>query len=176
MRQSVPVPVAKPEFRGNAHGVQPGSFTTHERANAMRGPDGAKTPQPAYAKPAEKPPAPIPVRIVEEGQDSAPLLTTSHRNYSAPAFGTADPIRLVGRNPQRKNVMLLNEDATNGARFASTLSVLGIQTHGSYLPPAMTSYLKLDTQDELYAISNTGTAPSISIVEVFSQADVPVQG
>lgn len=85
MRQSVPVAPAKPEFRGmNAHGVQPGTYTTHERANMMRGSNAAKDPQPVYRGKQKDTPAPIPVRIVQEGSDTAPLYTTSHRNVSAP--------------------------------------------------------------------------------------------
>jgi hypothetical protein len=181
MRQQAPTPAPKPEFRGTmAHGVPAEKHTAHERANAMRGPNTTHDPKPEYQKlPRDLEQAPVPVRIVENGSDIRALITTSHRNISAPGWTNgapnADPVRLVGRNSRRKHVLVLNEDPMNAARFASTLPVIGIQHNGSLLPNAMTSYLKIETEDELFCVSDTANSPRINIIEVFDLLQSEVQ-
>lgn len=182
MRRKVAAPVPPPEFRGMmAHGVPAEKHSAHERADAMRGPNTTHDPEPEYAKLPKKSleQAPVPVRVVRDANDVRALTTTSHRNISAPAWSSgaplSDPVRLVGRNSLRKHVLLMNEDPMNGARFASTLSVIAIQHKGSFLPNAMTSYLKVETQDELFCVSDSGTAPTLSVIEVFDQANSEVQ-
>jgi hypothetical protein len=116
----------------------------------------------------------VPVRIVTEDRDVAPLVSSSHRHLTAPVAGS-DPIRLCGRNSQRLEMLLLNEDPTHGIRIAQRFSDLNTANSGSLLPAASTGYLRLKTQDELYAVSNDGTAASISVVEIFDKAASEVQ-
>jgi hypothetical protein len=176
MRQTVPVQVPRPEFRGTmAHGVPAEKHTAHERAATMRGPNTTHDPAPALDRPSGHPVAPVPVTIVQEGRDIRSLRTTSERRYVVPAFGGADPIRLIGRNSDRVQVLLLNEDATHHIRLSKTIAGLQIQHFGAVLPATTSSYLKLKTQDELYAISDDSGTPAISIIEEFERPQSEVQ-
>lgn len=174
MRQSVPVPAPKPEHRGvMAHGVPPDQHTTHERAEAMRGPNSIhdRAPAPERHRKAGPPPvAPVPVTIVQAGSDIDALRTDTPRRVQVPGFGTGDPIRLCGRNAHRDNLLLLNEDATHHVRFAKSLSELNLQSSGAVLPATTSSYLRLRTQDELWAIGDSTSAVYVSIIEEFDRA------
>jgi hypothetical protein len=179
MRQSTPTAEPRPEFRGvMAHGVPAEKHTAHERADAMRGPNSAKDPRPAPAPgprgPHTHPVPPVPVVIVSEGRDTRPLRTSSHRRYQVPVAGT-EPIRLVGRNSQRVQLLMLNEDATHNIRFGQTMADLNQPSSGTVLPATTSSYLKFETQDELYAVSDDDSAPFISIIEVFDRPNSEVQ-
>lgn len=168
-RHSVPIADPRPEFRGvMAHGVPAEKHSAHERAAAMRGPNTTHDPHPVHT-PTPPGVAPVPVYVVQTESDRRALRSTSHRKYTVPANSAVEPIRLCGRNSNRAELLLLNEDATHGIRFDIERSALTTAGAGTLLPAAMTGYLKLPTQDELYAISNDGSAPSISVIEVFTE-------
>jgi hypothetical protein len=163
MRQKAPIPAPKPEYRGMmAHGVPAGTHSAHERADAMRGPNATHDPKPRYHKAPEEP-APIPVKIVSNGNGDT-FRTASPYHFTLPAQGS-DPIRLCGRDYSRKEVHLLNESSSSNIRFATRPSDLN-NNGGALLPWPTNSYLKIETQDELYAVSaDTGT-PIISVIQV----------
>jgi hypothetical protein len=166
IRQRTPVPDSPPEVKDlNAHGVPPAASTARERAEFMRGPNGIKPIRPAYSAPAIEP-VPVPVRIVEARRPRV-LRTSSHRHFTVPA-NTGEPVRLTGQDGDRVEVQLLNEDGTSGIRFAQSPRDL-TNGGGTLLPPAATGYLTVKTQDELYALSANGSAPTISVIQLFEQ-------
>jgi hypothetical protein len=168
VRHTVPVPPSDPEIgMGNAHGVQPGSHTNAERADAERGPNSvhATMPKPHHKAQHEKP-APIPVYVVQDARDEV-LRTAAPHAITVPV-STADPVRLCGRDAGRSEVMLLNESTVTDVRFAQRPSDLNAGG-GALLPWPGNSYLKVRTQDELWALSASGTAASVSIIQVFER-------
>jgi hypothetical protein len=176
VRQEPATVQPRPEFRGTmAHGVPAGKHTAHERADAMRGPNTAHDPRPpAHARPTQRF-DPVPVRIVASGRDVDALLSSSHVRKLVPVFGS-EPVRLVGRNSERLEVHLLNEDATTHVRFGHGPADLLVLHNGTVLPATTSSYTKFKVQDELWAISDadTGTGQYVSIIEVFDYANAEV--
>lgn len=148
----------------NAHGVPPATHTGVTRAQMMRGKLAEQMPDTYYSE-ARTPIRPVPVFIVENNDKGLVYRTAATRKVVVP-INTGDPIQLCGRDPERTQILLLNEDATNGVRFAQAPGDLD-NGGGALLPPAMGNYLRLITQDHLYAVGNTGTAATISIIQVF---------
>lgn len=168
VRHTVPVPPPDPEIDSlNAHGVVPGSHTNAERADAMRGPNTvhATMPKPQPHTPRDRP-HPIPVFIVQDAHDQV-IRSAAPHSLTVPA-NTADPVRLCGRDPSRSEVMLLNESTTTDVRIAQRPSDLNAGG-GALLPWPANSYLKIRTQDELYALSVSGTAATVSVVQLFER-------
>lgn len=178
MRQLVPITEPPPEYRGvMAHGVPAEMHSAHERADAMRGPNSAHDPRPVAPGPRgphvhQVPP--VPVTIVEEGHDVRPLRSSSHRRYILPPAGT-EPVRLVGRNSDRVELLLLNEDADHNIRFAAGIADLNQPNSGTVLPCTTSAYLEIKTQDELFAVSDDDSEPAISIIEIFNRPNSEVQ-
>lgn len=178
VRQKPAAPVARPPFRGvMAHGVPP-ETPTRERAHVEHGPNSTRDPVPTYQH-REPPIVPVPVYVVADQRGEEELTSTGHKRYIIPAYGSATSdgspwVRLVGRNTNREHVYLLNEDASNGIRISNRPDVSTTQHSGTLLPAAMSSYLRLSTQDELYAISDTATAATISIIEEFGRPGAAV--
>lgn len=166
-RQIVPTPPARPEIRGmNAHGVLPGTFTTRDRADLEQG-RGATRPDPTHFAELTEPVAPVPVYLVEGARGPVTIRTAMPHKLTVQA-NTGEPVRLCGLDRGRVKVGLLNEDPTNGIRFAWQPGDLAGGA-GGLLPGSATSYQWFDTQDELWGISNTGSAATISVVQVFEQ-------
>lgn len=168
VRHTVPVPPSDPEIgMGNVHGVIPGSHTNAERADAERGPNTvhATMPKPKHHVPRERP-APIPVFVVQDARDNI-LRSAAPHSITVP-ISTADPVRLCGRDGGRSEVMLLNESTSVDVRFAQRPSDLNAGG-GALLAWPSNSYLKIKTQDELWALSTVGTAASVSVIQVFER-------
>lgn len=168
IRHTVPVPASDPEIgMGNAHGVIPGTHTNAERADAERGPNTVHhtMPRPRVHHPHERP-APIPVFIVQDAQDD--VLRSAAPHSIAVAANTGDPVRLCGKDAGRVEVMILNESSTTDVRFAQRQSDLNAGG-GGLLPWPANSYTTVKTQDELYAISASGTAATVSVIQVFER-------
>jgi hypothetical protein len=165
VRQRVPIPDARDEFRGiMAHGVPPDEHTTEEHAQRERGPNAVKVPRPAYEKQPEAV-SPVPVYIVEGGGGGRPLRSSSPLNLTVQA-STGEPVRLCGRDPGRARVLLLNEDTASNCRIAVRPSDL-VNGGGALLSWATNSYLTLHTQDELYALSVTSSSLVVSVIQEF---------
>lgn len=168
--QEVPVTAPRPEYGPlNAHGVPPGSATTRERAEVMRGPNSVHEARPEHEHRRERP-LPIPVYLVQEDQPKV-LRSAYPLTFQVPAAGTADPVRLCGRDEGRSYVLIMNEDASNAIRFAqrpSDLPNTNTNPLGALLPgSANPSYLKVDTQDELFAVAMTASASvRLSVIQV----------
>lgn len=166
IRQRTPVPDSPAEIKDlNAHGMTPGTHTARERAEFMRGPNGVKPIIPAYGAPAAEP-VPVPVRIVEARRPSV-LRTSSHRTLNLQA-STGEPVRVCGQDHDRVHILLLNESSASNIRFAQRASDLN-GGKGSLLPWPSNSYLKLSTQDELWAISADAGTPALSVIQEFEQ-------
>lgn len=148
----------------NAHGVPPSTHTGATRAQIMRGKLAAKRGDDQYYTEPSTPVRPIPVVVVESLADAAVYRAAVPRLLKAPA--AADPFPICGLDPDRVQVLLLNEDPANGVRFATTPADLA-GGGGGLLPAGMSSYLRLPTQDHLYGYSPTGSAVTISVIQVF---------
>ena len=170
MRQDVPIPAPGPEIDyGNAHGVPVGSGTTQERAEAERGPNSTHSHgvAPHLHAPAERP-VPVPVYLVENDNQYV-FRTAAPHSITVPG-NTSDPVRLCGRDLTRTEVMILNESTAQDVRIAQRLSDL-TAGGGALFPYPTNSYLTIKTQDELWALSTSSTAASISIIQVFERGN-----
>lgn len=168
VRHTVPTPPSDPEIgMGNAHGVIPGSHTNAERADAERGPNTVHhtMPKPQHHPQPERP-MPIPVFVVQDAHNDV-IRSAAPRSITVP-INTADPIHLCGRDSSRVEVMLLNESTVTDVRFAQRPSDLNAGG-GALLPWPGNSYLRIRTQDELYAVSASGTAATVSVIQVFER-------
>lgn len=165
IRQNVPVADSKPEVRGvNAHGVLPHTHTTRERAEFMRGPNDLRGLVPHY-RPGEPREPVVPVRIIQAAPSTLRRATPHHFALQA---STGAATRLCGIDPTRVTLLLLNEDSSSNIRIGYIQGDLA-GGGGGLLPKSMTSYLKIPTQDEIWAISaDTGT-PTVSIIQVFDR-------
>lgn len=167
IRHTVPTPASDPEIgMGNAHGVQPGTHTNAERASEERGPNSVHSPRPQH-HPVHERPAPIPVYVVQDGRDDV-IRSAAPRTLTVPGTGAVEPVRLCGRDASREEVMLLNESTATDIRFAQRPSDLN-NGGGALLPWPSNSYVKIKTQDELYAISATATAAACSVIQIFER-------
>ena len=168
VRHTVPVPPSDPEIgMGNAHGVIPGTHTNAERADHERGPNTVHRtmPRPQH-HPVHERPQPIPVFVVQDAHNDV-LRSAAPHKITVPV-STADPVRLCGRDTTRSEVMLLNESTSVDVRFAQRISDLNAGG-GALLPWPTNSYLRIQTQDELYALSTVGTAATVSVIQVFER-------
>lgn len=168
IRHTVPVPPSDPEIgMGNRHGVPSGSHTNAERADAERGPNTVHhtMPRPRPHQPRERP-QPIPVFIVEDAHNNV-LRDSAPHSITVPA-NTAQPVRLCGVDKGRSEVMLLNESTSSDIRFAQRPSDLN-NGGGALLPWPANSYTKIRTQGELYALSASGSAAALSVIQIFER-------
>lgn len=166
VRHTVPVPPSEPEiYMGNAHGVAPGSHTNADRSELQAGPNTVHPPRPSPTTRVEKP-LPIPVFVVEN-HDRNTVRSAAPHHIRVPG-NASDPVRLCGQDPSRTVVMLLNESTAQDVRFAQTLRDLS-NGGGALLPWPSNSYVKIETQDSLYALSTSGTAATVSIIQVFEK-------
>lgn len=166
IRQRTPVPDSPAEIKDlNAHGVTPADHTARERAEFQRGPNAVRPIVPAYSAPAAEP-VPVPVRVV---QQRSPVIVRFAAPHSITLqASTGEPVRLCGQDPNRVDILLLNESTSSDIRFATRQAEL-TAGNGALLPWPGNSYLRLTTQDELWAISaDTGT-PRVSIIQTFEQ-------
>jgi hypothetical protein len=165
MRQQVPVPDSKPEVRGtNAHGVLPGTHTTRERAEFMRGPNDLRPLVPHYRHPDVPEPV-VPVRIVAQAPQSIRTATAHHITVQA---STGEATRLCGVDPNRIEVRLLNESQSSDVRFSYQPGDL-VGGGGGLLPWPANAYTPVPTQDELWAISADSGTPTVSIMQIFDR-------
>jgi hypothetical protein len=170
VRHTVPVPPSDPEIgMGNAHGVIPGTHTNAERADAERGPNTVHStmPRPQHRTVHERP-APIPVVVVQDHNQNVFRSAAPH-SFTVPG-NTSDPVRLCGRDAARTEVMILNESSAQAIRIAQSLADL-TNGGGALMPSAVTSYLRIQTQDELWGLSTSGTAVTLSVIQVFERGD-----
>lgn len=169
IHQRVPVPESRPEITDlNAHGVPPDSHTARERAEFERGPNVVTRtrPEPERARPPR--PEPVPVFIVEEGSPRNVRRTAAPRAVTVPA-STGDALRIAGVDSTRVKLLLLNESQSSDIRFAQRLSDLN-NGGGALLPWPNNSYLRLETQDEVWVISADSGTPRLSIISEHEQS------
>jgi hypothetical protein len=170
--ETVPVPAREYPYSNAilAHGVEPEGHM-HTRDPRLTGGQTAEAPK--YTKPPAVA-SPVPVFIVEGSEGAKIIRTASPRFITVPAATSGVPVRVVGKNEDRVEVRLLNEDTATDIRIAVSPGDLSLDvensviTGGGLLPWPCNSYLAFPTQDELYAIGKTGTGtPKLSIIEIF---------
>lgn len=170
VRHTVPVPPSDPEVSmGNAHGVIPGSHTNAERADAERGPNTVHhtMPRPQH-HPVHERPQPIPVYVVQDHRDRV-LRSAAPHKITVPGTGS-DPVRLCGVDAGRTEVMILNESTAQDIRIAQRLPDL-TNGGGALVPYPSNSYVTIKTQDELWGLSTSATAATISVIQVFERGE-----
>lgn len=168
VRHRVPVPPSDPEIgMGNTHGVIPGSHTNAERADAERGPNSvhATMPRPRHQTVHERP-MPIPVFVVQDAHNNV-IRSAAPQSFTVPGTDS-DPVHLCGQDRTRSVVMILNESSAQNIRIAQTPADL-TNGGGALIPWPSNSYVKIPTQDHLYALSTSGTAATISVIQVFER-------
>jgi hypothetical protein len=169
VRQSVATAAPRPEFRGvMAHGVVPGPQTAHERAEAMRGPNTTHDPRPVFHGPGDTPPPPVPVYLVSRPNAEDQITDWSPRRLAAPATGT-EPVHLVGKNSDRVQLLLLNEDASHHILISNEKAGIVQTTSAVLLPKGMTNYLKFPAQTDIWIISADSGTPTVSVIEIFAK-------
>ena len=106
----------------------------------------------------------VPVYIVESAEGNVRRETAMDSVLvSGTALGAVDPVRLCNRDDNRVEIHLLNEDAANNVRIGSYTELSELR--GAMLPAVTNSYLKLPTQDELFAIpAVAGTTAKVSMI------------
>lgn len=172
MRQKTPIAADLPEDRGMmAHGVPAGTHTAHERGDSTRGPNEVVPPVPVYRKMVEPAPA-VPVYLVERGAGAKPLKTLATDKFTVPAAGS-DPIRIAGRDKTRSRMLMLVETAAGaagappqGIRFDHEVGNLTLGG-GALLRAGAVSYLKIEFNDELFAVSTDSSACLLSVIFLY---------
>lgn len=172
IRQEPAVAVSEPEHGGMmAHGVPPDAHTFTERAEGERGPNSFKPHVPEFKKPA---PAvrPIPVSVVEPAWGDRALRTLAADTFTIPAAGSA-AVRIAGRDHARSHILLLVETmpgaagaAPTGVRIDHEIGNLDVGK-GALVSAQNNSYLKLDCNDEMFAVSNDGSAVTLSVIFLY---------
>lgn len=166
IRQRTPVPDSPPEIKDlNAHGVEPGQATARDRAEFMRGPNGVRPLVPAYSAPGADP-VPVPVRVVQQRSPSITRFAAPHA-ITVAATGN-DPVRVCGQDRNRVSIQILNESTTSNIRFATDQATL-VAGDGALLGTASTSYLRMTTQDALWAVSADAGTPRMSVIQEYEQ-------
>jgi hypothetical protein len=170
-RHKVPAP-APADFTDlpvdNVHGVPPGTHNGYSRAQLMRGKLAGKKGPDQYYTEQSPAPRPVPVYVVENADKTPVFRSAAPRNIQIPLSGT-QPVQICGTDPDRVQLMLLNESSTTGIRIGYTYN--DVQSGGGALLPAgSSSYTRILTQDTLYAIStSSSTAPTLSLINVYDQ-------
>lgn len=173
VRNRVVSPEPAPEFTGMmAHGVPGGRHTPHERAEAMRGPNGTGRAPAAPAAPRTDPVPPVPVYLVSgQGENVPRRLATPVRTF-VPPLGK-EPTKLCGIDPHRYRVGLLNEDAAVVGRISDLPGGLAAPgtgaTMAAALPAVTNSYLWIHTQGELWANADGTAGIYVSVIQEFDQ-------
>ncbi len=110
---------------------------------------------------------PVAVYLVDDpGSGSKPLRRTSFQKKTVNASG-GELIRIVGKDPHRHAVRLLNETST---AIRMTFDP-GNPSMGAMLPASMSNYLEIKTQDDIWAIADSGNAGLA--VSIISEYNVP---
>jgi hypothetical protein len=152
----------------NVHGVPPTSHNGYTRAQLTQGKLANRKPADQYYEAPRKPVIPIPVRIVETQNDIVFRSAAPYNLVLNPQGTPSGETRICGRDPKRHHVMILNESSAHNFRIAQRPTDLN--NHGGALIPwPSNSYVKIYTQDELYAISDDTGSPQVSIIQVFDQ-------
>lgn len=163
----VPAPAPPPAYDGMmAHGVPAEPRSEAMQIAAERG-VGRKAPPPVVEQPPSRPPA-VPVYLVEGEGGKKVIRTASPQNITVPN-NASDPKLIAGTNPRRNRIGFLNEDATTAVRVGRNQAAVN-NGGGALLPKGQTSYLFLETQDELYAVTVSSTlSVVISVIEEYEQ-------
>lgn len=160
-----------------AHGVPNDSYTPTERALLER--DGTLAQHDPLSAPdltAEPPlPTPIPVYITTPHAGGKPLGTLAAQKITIPAAGS-DPVRIASRDFDRTDLYLMVETAAGssgaaptGIRIDNQISNLSAG-NGALLRAGMATYQNLDKfQDELFAVSNDGSACTLSVLYLYQE-------
>jgi hypothetical protein len=124
-------------------------------------------------------PVPVPVYLTTLNAGGRLLGTISTVKVQVPGWGTsADPVRLAGRDLDRTKMLVMVETAAGaagaaptGIRVSKEISLLGnTEGFGALLRAGMASYQDLDNQqDELFAISNDGSACTVSVIFLYGE-------
>ena len=172
VRNRVVSPEPGPEFDGMmAHGVPDARHTPHERADAMRGPNGHARAVHTEPVPDHRVP-PVPVYLVSgQGEDTPRRLAAPLRVKCLPVG--QEPTKLCGLDPRRYRVGLLNEDAAIIGRISDLPGGLAAPgtgaTMAAALPAVTNSYLWIHTQGELWCNADGTASIYVSVIQEFDQ-------
>lgn len=168
VRQHVPSAPAPPEYDGMmAHGVPAEPRNEAMQRAAERG--TSRQPPRIAPEPVPQLPPAVPVYIVEEAGKPRVVRSANPGKITVPN-NASDPYLVCGRNPNRVRIGLLNEDSTTDVRFGKRAAEV-TNGAGALLPHAQSSYLWLETQDELHALTISSTlSVVVSVIEEYEAA------
>jgi len=158
------------------HGVPPDDWGPYEPTPDATEKHGTVTivPEPKYDDA-------VPVRVVQEAGKDRKIRVTSAFNINVRAASlTNEPSRICGRDPDRVEIGLLNEDATTDIRICEKLDDLqvastagtGAAGQGALIWHGTNSYTWIKTQEQLFAITTSTTlAARLSVIIVTEQAE-----
>lgn len=167
VQQHVPSPEPPPAFDGMmAHGTPAEPRSEAMQRAAERGSDKRDyRPEAARVLP---PPMAVPVYITEE-PGRARVFRSAHPSHITVPNNASDAQLVCGRNPSRVRIALLNEDGSTNIRLANSSAEL-VNGAGAFLMKGQTSYVWLETQDRLYAVTDSATNTAVlSIIEEYEQ-------
>ena len=105
----------------------------------------------------------------ELGLSDRVLRSAAPHKITVPGTGS-DPVRLCGVDAGRTEVMILNESTAQDIRIAQRLPDL-TNGGGALVPYPSNSYVTIKTQDELWGLSTSATAATISVIQVFERGE-----
>lgn len=108
-------------------------------------------------------PEAVPVYMVERPGDEHPVLKIAEPQIVAVAPSGSTPTRLCNEDRRRVRISLLNTDTTNNVQFGREQDTV-LEGRGAILAHGATSYLHLEHQGDLWALSVAGTAVSLSVI------------
>lgn len=165
------------EYRGMmAHGVPNDSETTNQRALHEQGPLlPDRKGEPELHRDRELP-APVPVYLTTLNAGGRPLGTISTAKITIPASTGSDPVRIASRDLDRTSMYLMVETAAGaagaaptGIRISRDIALLSAG-FGALIRAGGATYQKLDNQqDELFALSNDGSACTLSVIYLYGE-------
>jgi hypothetical protein len=164
----------RPVDYNKEHGVPPLDWAT-EYDLPSTWPPGVRVTRP---EPEPVVPDAVPVYVVQGQQDAKKLRRLAAYNVSVPAAGSDEPTRVCNVDPDRVEIRLLNEDSANDIRISSDLEELAVTSaqgtgsagNGALLWHGTNSYTDIKTQDEIWAICESGTTPSRLSVLIVTEA------
>lgn len=162
----------RPLFTGmNAHGVpdpDPELGYTDTPTDVRPGPRSEPVPKWHDA---------VPVYQVEGPVASAKRKRVSACDgpITAPLSTAADPVRLCGSDPYRVQIQILNESTVIDVRVGTRSDVL--EGRGALISHFTNTYLRLASQDELFAMSaSSSTTAAVSVILETEIPDINNQG
>lgn len=108
-------------------------------------------------------PQAVPVYTVEGPFDTGPVLKVAEPQIVTVAVAGSTPTKLCNQDRRRVDVALLNNDTANDVQIGREQDTV-LDGRGAIIAHGSTSYVHLEHQDELWALSVAATAVKLSVI------------